>query len=143
VSKTPKAVKTQPVERVMRCWNCGHEVSEKARACEHCEANLTEAPSTEEAAAVMQLLAEMPPEVLAELGEEMRVSASALEFANRILVGPCPSCGSERTGDCDADPELNEILAGRCYECGHLWCTECGNALRRECLYCDCWDAAE
>ena len=55
----------------MRCWNCGHAVSKKARVCGHCEADLTEAPSAEEAAAVMELLAEMPPEVLAELGEAM------------------------------------------------------------------------
>ena len=127
----------------MRCWNCGHAVPQKARVCGHCEADLTEAPSNEEAAAVMELLEEMPPEVLAELGEAMRESASALEFANRIMVGSCPSCGSERTGDCDADPEINEILVGRCYECGQLWCTECGDALMRERLYCNCWDAAE
>ena len=127
----------------MRCWNCGRAVPKKARVCGHCEADLTEAPSADAVAAVMELLEQMPPEVLAELGEAMSQSPSAMEFANRIMVGSCPSCGSERTGDCDADPEINEILAGRCYECGHLWCTECGNALTRERLYCDCWDAAE
>ena len=26
----------------MRCWNCGHNVSKKARVCGHCEADLTE-----------------------------------------------------------------------------------------------------
>ncbi len=85
----------------------------------------------------------MPPEVLAELGEAMRQSAGAEEFANRILVGPCPNCGSEQTGDCEADPEINDLLVGRCYECGQLWCTECGNALTRKNLQCDCWDGAE
>ena len=127
----------------MRCWNCGHTVSKKARICGHCEADLTEAPSAEEEAAVMELLGQMPPDVLAELGEAMSKCDSAEEFANLIMVGPCPSCGSEKTGDCDADPEINELLIGRCYECGHVWCTECGNALTRERLYCDCWDEDE
>jgi hypothetical protein len=127
----------------MHCWNCGRAVSENARVCGACEADLTEAPSPEEEAAVIELLARMPPDVLAELGEAMSESASAQEFANRIMVGPCPSCGSEQTGDCEADPEINELLVGRCYECGQLWCTECGEALTRQSLHCDCWDEAE
>ena len=127
----------------MRCWNCGNVVSEKARVCGYCEANLAEAPSAEQAAAVMEFLGRMPPEVLAELGEAMSQSASALEFANRILVGSCPSCGSEQTGDCDSDPEINEILVDRCYECGQFWCGQCGKALTREHLYCDCWNDAD
>jgi hypothetical protein len=127
----------------MRCWNCGHAVPEKARVCGRCEADLTEAPSPEEMAAVMEILEQLPPDVLAELGETMKDCASPLEFANRILVGPCPSCESDQTGDCEADPEINELLVGRCYECGQLWCTECGNALTRKDFHCDCWDEDE
>ena len=127
----------------MRCWNCGHAVSEKARVCGHCEADLTQAPSADDEATVMEFLEQMPPDVLAELGAAMRESASAEEFADRILVGSCPSCGSEQTGDCDADPEIDNILVGRCYECGQLWCTECGNALARNNPHCDCWDESE
>jgi hypothetical protein len=82
----------------------------------------------------------MPPDVLAELGDAMSQSSTAEEFANRIMVGACPKCGSERTGDCDADPDIENILVGRCYECGQLWCTECGNTLAKENPYCDCWD---
>jgi hypothetical protein len=99
-------------ERVMRCWNCGRKVTKRAKICGHCEADCTEAPSAEEAAVVMELLEQMPPEVLAELGEAMSKSGSAEGFANLIMVGPCPSCGSEQSGDCDADPEINELLAG-------------------------------
>lgn len=124
----------------MRCWNCNQEVSEKARACEHCEADLTEAPSAEEAAAVMELLEQMPADVFAELSAAMSQSSNAEEFANRILVGPCPKCGSDQTGDCEADPEIGEILVGRCNECGELWCTECGNVLTREHPHCECWN---
>jgi hypothetical protein len=124
----------------MRCWNCGRKVTKKAKVCGHCEADLTEQPTAEEESAVMELLEQMPADVLAELGHAMSASTTAEEFANRILVGSCPSCDSEQTGDCDADPEINELLVGRCYECGHLWCTECGKALTRDKVYCDCWD---
>jgi hypothetical protein len=127
----------------MRCWNCGHAVSKKARRCGSCEADLTEAPSPDEEAAVMDLMATLPPDILAEMGELMRGSDSAEEFANRIMVGSCPSCGSDQTGDCDADPEINELLVGRCYECGQLWCTECGNALTKKDFHCHCLDEAE
>jgi hypothetical protein len=127
----------------MRCWNCGHSVSKKARVCGHCEADLTEAPSLEQEAAVMEVFEQMPPDVFTELGEMMSKSASAEDFANRIMVGPCPTCGGEQTGDCDADPEINDLLIGRCYECGHLWCTECGNAVTRESPHCDCLDEDE
>jgi hypothetical protein len=127
----------------MRCWNCGHSVTEKALVCGHCEADLAEAPSAEEMGAVMELMEQMPPDVLGELAEAMAASGSAEEFANRIMIGPCPSCGSDHTGDCDADPEINEPLVGRCYECGQLWCTECGNTLTREHPSCDCWDEDE
>jgi hypothetical protein len=127
----------------MNCWNCGHAVAENALFCGHCEADMAQAPSTEAMAAVMKVLAQMPPDALGELGEAMAASASGEEFANRIMVGPCPSCGSEHTGDCDADPEINEIRVGRCYECGQFWCCECGNALTRKLLYCACWDEDE
>jgi hypothetical protein len=127
----------------MRCWNCGKAVSEKARVCKHCEADLTEAPSAEEAAAVMELLEQMPPDVLGELGDAMRSSASAEEFANLIMVGPCPSCGSKQTGDCEADPEIDDLLVGRCFECGQLWCCECGKTLTPENPHCDCWKEDE
>jgi hypothetical protein len=82
----------------------------------------------------------MPADVLAELREAMTKSSSAEDFANLIMVGPCPSCGGEQAGDCEADPEINELLVGRCYECGQLWCTECGEALTPDSPRCDCWE---
>ncbi len=124
----------------MRCWNCGHKVPRKARVCGHCEADLSEAPTAEEEAVVMELLEQMPADILAELGKAMSESSTAEGFADRIMVGPCPSCGSDQTGDCDADAEINQLLVGRCYECGQLWCTECGNPLTEKNLHCDCWD---
>ena len=47
-----------------------------------------------------------------------------------IMVGECPKCGSDQVGDCDADPEIDNILVGRCFECGQLWCVECGEPLK-------------
>jgi hypothetical protein len=128
---------------MMRCWNCGRKVSKKVRFCGHCEADLSEAPTTEDEAAVGELLEQMPPDVLAELRDAMRESPSATEFANLIMVGPCPVCGSKQTSDCEADPEIGELLTGRCYECGHLWCTECGKTLTRKKPQCECWDEDE
>jgi hypothetical protein len=127
----------------LRCWNCGHKVPRKARVCGHCEADLSQSPSIEEAAAAMELLEQMPADILAELGEAMSKSSSAEDFANFIMVGPCPTCRSEKTGDYDADPEINELLIGRCYECGQLCCTKCGKKLRRERPRCECWDEDE
>jgi hypothetical protein len=62
-----------------------------SRVCAHCEADLTEAPSPEEEAAVMELFEHMPPDVLEELGEEMKESASALEFCQSHHGRPMPN----------------------------------------------------
>ena len=58
---------------------------------------------------------------------------------NRVTVGNCPECGSEDTGDCEHDPEINEILLARCYTCSQFWCTECGRLLEKDQRFCECW----
>ena len=70
-------------------------------------------------------------------------SETANDFADHIFVGDCPKCGSEHTGNCDADPEIEELLVGRCYQCGQLWCTECGRLLDRNSPSCECWEEDE
>ena len=90
-----------------------------------------------------ELLEQMPADILAELSEVMSKSATAEDFANLIMVGACPSCESEHTGDCEADPEIDDLLVGRCYDCGQLWCTECGNKLTPTKCHCDCLEDAE
>ena len=124
----------------MRCWNCNRRVRKGAKICVHCEADLREKPSSEEAKAVLDILEQMPPDVRAELEEAMRSSRTAEEFVNAVMVGSCPRCGSSQTSDCENDPEINELLVGRCYECGQLWCTECEKLLERNALKCPCWD---
>jgi methionyl-tRNA synthetase len=57
---------------------------------------------------------------LDELRAAFETSGTADEFADRILVGDCPKCGSQDTGNCEADPEIENLLVGRCYQCGQL-----------------------
>ena len=35
-------------------------------------------------------------------------------------------CGSLRTADCENDPETDDPCVARCFECGQLWCPDCG-----------------
>jgi len=124
----------------MRCWNCGKKIPDTAKACRFCEAAMEEEPTESEKDVVRDILGLMPPEALAELGSAFENSEMAEDFADRIFVGNCPKCGSEDTGNCDADPEIEELLVGRCYDCGQLWCTECRGLLERDSLSCACWE---
>jgi hypothetical protein len=91
-------------------------------------------------AAAVELLQGLPPDVFAEMQEMIDASSTAEEFANRIFVGPCPRCHSDQINHCQDDPEINELLVGRCYECGQHWCTECGQLLEQKAPRCACWD---
>lgn len=124
----------------MRCWNCGKKIPRKAKICQFCEVAVDAAPTEEEKEAVRELLQQMPPEAIDEIAEAFEDSETAEEFVNRIFVGECPRCGSEETGDCENDPEIGELLVGRCYQCGQLWCTECLRLLDRAKPECPCWD---
>jgi hypothetical protein len=121
----------------MHCWNCGKRVSKTAKVCQYCEASMEDAPTEEEKGLVAEFLTQLPMEELQAVFEQ---SATAEDFANRILVGDCPKCGSMETGNCEDDPEIDNILVGRCYKCGQLWCTECGHLLEHASPSCNCWD---
>src|SRR5437879_5050527 len=88
-------------ETIMRCWNCNHRVDKNAKVCARCEADLTRAPSAEEIEAMEAMLRQLPPDVFANMEEAVRATGSAEEFANRILVGPCPRCRSDQTSHCE------------------------------------------
>jgi hypothetical protein len=124
----------------MRCFNCGKEIPEKAKICEHCEAPVEEEVTAEDAELVQEMLEGLHPEAKDALLHAFEQSSTAEEFVNRIMVGACPKCGSEDTGDCDHDPEIDNILVGRCFACGQLWCTECGKLLSKDRPDCECWD---
>jgi hypothetical protein len=111
--------------------------------CPYCEAAIEEEPSEEDKAMVWELLGQMPPEALAELQSAIEKSSTAEEFANRIFIGECPTCGSEDTGNCENDPDIGELVVGRCYECGQLWCTLCDRLLEPGQTTCPCWEEDE
>lgn len=123
----------------MQCWNCGKQVSDSAKRCKHCEADLSQAPSEAEMEFMASLLENMNPEDLAAIMEEMAGCETAEEFADRIFVGSCPKCESEKTANCENDPEIDNLIVGRCMECGHLWCTICGKPLEKPTSECPCW----
>ena len=127
----------------MRCWNCGKKVPNTAKVCLFCEAAVEAGPSESDKDLVRGLLGQMPPEALDELRKAFENSETADDFADRIFVGNCPKCGSEDAGNCEADPEIEELLVGRCYGCGQLWCTECGRLLDRDSPTCECWEEDE
>jgi hypothetical protein len=124
----------------MRCLNCGKKIPKKAKVCEYCEAVVEPGPTAEEQEAVAEVLGQIPPEALEEFRTLIGESATAEEFVNRIFVGDCPKCGSSETGDCENDPEIDNLLVGRCYKCGQLWCTECLTLLKQDLPSCACWD---
>jgi hypothetical protein len=124
----------------MRCWNCGKKIPEDAKVCRFCEATVEDEPGEAEKDVVRDLLAQMPPEAIEGLCAAFEGSNTAEEFADRIFVGNCPKCNSEETGNCEADPEIGELLVGRCYKCGQHWCTECGRLLERDSPSCECWE---
>ncbi len=110
----------------MNCWSCQKEIPDNAEFCPHCETKVVAEPSAEEEAAAASLLAAISPDLLTELRDAFGKSATGEEFVNRIMVGDCPQCGSLKTGDCENDPEIDDPCVGRCFECGQLWCLDCG-----------------
>ena len=124
----------------MRCWNCGKNIPDTAKVCRFCEAAVEDEPTELDKDVVRDILGQMPPDALNELRAAFENSETADDFADRIFVGDCPKCGSEDTGNCEADPEIEELLVGRCYHCGQLWCTECRRLLERNAPSCECWE---
>ena len=108
------------------CWSCGKPMPETAEFCPHCEAPVVEQPTEDEKALVKDALAGMDPELIEELRDAFEKSATGEEFVNRIMIGDCPTCGSSDTGDCESDPEIDDITVARCFACGQLWCPDCG-----------------
>lgn len=109
----------------MLCWSCGKEIADDAIRCRHCEADVTGMPSDHEIESAREFLENMDPEVRSEMFRVFETSRSGEEFVNRIMVGKYPKCGSEKTGDCENDPDIEDITMGRCFECGYVWCTIC------------------
>ena len=120
----------------MKCMNCNREIPDDAKICRFCEAVVEPEPTSEQVEIVQAMLAELPPEALAEFCAALAQSNTAEDFANHILVGPCPRCGSDQTGNVEHDPDIDDISIGRCYECGQLWCCLCDKLLDPAAPFC-------
>ena len=127
----------------MRCWNCGKRIPDAAKVCRFCEAAVQAKPTEEEEQVVRETARANAAGSVQELHAAIADSRTAEEFVNRIFVGDCPKCGSQDTGDCEHDPEIDCLLVGRCYQCGQLFCTECHTLLQPDAPHCDCWDDDE
>ncbi len=114
----------------MRCWNCGKELPDEARACDRCEATAKSEPTEDLMKAVVSLLDVDTQAALHRAFEESRTSD---EFIARVLVGPCPQCGSMEVRATD-----RTVCTGRCSDCGHIWCLECGKVLKEGVSRCTC-----
>lgn len=97
--------------------------------------------SAEDTKMAMELMQAMDPEALSEMMQLAQQCNNAEEFANMILIGPCPHCDSENTTRCKEDPELEDAGIGRCKDCGRIWCCFCKQffnsaeeATRHDCL---------
>ena len=112
----------------MICGSCQKEIPEAAERCPHCEAPAEPEPTAEEAAAMMKLLAEQSPEVIAGLRAAFEESSDDEDFVNRVMIGDCPKCGSSKVGDCEQDPDIDNICIARCSACGQIWCPDCGES---------------
>jgi hypothetical protein len=124
----------------MKCSICGKPIPEGSDVCSFCHMPDDTELTAEDLAIAEQLFKEMTPEMLDELQTAFQQSNSAEEFANRVLVGPCPKCGSEKTWHCGEDPEIDDISVGRCQQCGHLWCTLCDKPLDKSSPICEACD---
>ena len=110
----------------MFCWSCQKEIPGTAKFCPHCEAEVVVEPTADEKAAVESALMSMNPDLIEGLRDAFEKSATGEEFVNRIMVGNCPKCSSSNTGDCESDPEVDDACVARCFDCGKLWCADCG-----------------
>ncbi len=110
----------------MLCWSCGKELPQGATRCSYCEADMISLPSEKEMHAARDILQHMDPNTISELQELFAASKNGEEFVNKIMVGDCPACGSSSTGNCEHDPDVEDLTIGRCFDCGVLWCTICG-----------------
>lgn len=124
----------------MLCWSCGKEIAENATRCQHCEADTVSPPDTEEMELAREFLDNMDPEIGAELLRVFQESENGEEFINRIMIGDCPLCDSSKTSDCEHDPDVEDLTMGRCFDCGHVWCTVCDSSYtpgQKACKVCD------
>jgi len=70
-------------------------------------------------------LSELHPEAMEEMKSLAEQFDAPDEFANAVLIGPCPKCASDSTEDCECDPEIDDPCIARCKDCRQLFCCDC------------------
>ena len=95
----------------------------------------------------MQMVEQMGPDFMQEFENVVAQSTDGEVFVNRIMVGPCPGCDSDKTSDCEDDPEIEDPCIGRCVDCGQIWCCDCEElfetAKQAAAHDCPVWEAME
>ena len=91
-----------------------------------------------------RLWGDLPKDVREKLIEAVGGSdASAMEeFLSEMFIGDCPHYGSRVTGDCEDEPDIEDVTVGICFDCGYLWCAECGRPVTWD-LPCEHWAICE
>ena len=124
----------------MICWNCGKEVPKGAKSCKHCESKIEDLPDISPAElGPMLAAAGLTEDMLKEMRELAGEAKSADEFANMMFVGDCPKCGSKNVGNCEETRGIEDVTVGRCFDCGLMWCAECGYQLKKGETGCPHW----
>jgi hypothetical protein len=123
----------------MKCYNCRGQVPDGARFCKHCEADLSALPDVPQEE-VARVLAQMDPDVLAEMQRLAASCDTAEEFVNAIFVGACPKCESENVGSFEEVVDVEDPTVARCFACGYCWCTECGRPIADPKVRCGHWN---
>jgi RNA polymerase subunit RPABC4/transcription elongation factor Spt4 len=116
--------------KVMICSRCKKEIPDTAEVCPHCDTRVSGEFTPEEEAAALELMANLTPELMQQLGDAFEQSETCEEFVNRIMIGDCPKCGSSKTSDCESDPQIQNPCIARCADCGQLWCPDCGELFK-------------
>lgn len=94
---------------------------------------------SEQMQAVFEVLGlpKLDPSLFDSLAEMSADAETGEELADSVFIGPCPSCGFEKTRNCGEEPGIEDLTVGLCPRCGWLWCSECGQKLAREQPSCD------
>ena len=125
----------------MICENCGKEIPDRAKSCQYCEATVDDeldmAPGE-----IMGALeaAGLNEEMLGEMKELAKKAGTAEEFADMIFIGSCPKCGSDNVANCEETRGIEDETVARCFQCGLIWCAECGHELKAGEAECPHWN---
>ena len=121
----------------MKCHRCETELLPNIQICHACGFLNHPAPSPDAIDRVNEAREALAPELVSQLDELVAMFDDPDEFIRHIMVGSCPKCGSDDTGNCEDDPESGNPFVNTCYQCGAHWCDNCGDILE-DAGSCDC-----